>query len=307
MKLGIQLPQTGTQASAENLSRVARLAEDLGYDSLWTFERTLWPINPQEPYPASPDGKLPEVVQVVFDPLETLTFVAAQTERVRLGTSVLVFGYHNPLQLARRISTLDQLSGGRVDLGVGLGWSRDEYLAAGTPFPKRGARGDEFLQLMIDLWTKDPIGFDGEFYHIPESRVGPKPAQKPYPPIYFGGGGANTFERAARFGAGWNPSGVAGFDELERSIKEFHETASRLGSANKDVVLRVLTVVLDSSTGDIGSPLIGTLDQLRDDFRRLSDMGVTEVLLTVPEVGFIPATDIESGLLRMEQLIEISK
>jgi probable F420-dependent oxidoreductase len=307
MKLGIQLPQTGTQGSAENLIRVARLAEDLGYDSLWTFERTLWPINPQNPYPGSPDGKLPEIIQVVFDPLETLTFVAAQTERVRLGTSVLVLGYHNPLQLARRISTLDHLSGGRVDLGVGIGWSRDEYMAAGTPFAKRGARGDEFLQVMIDLWTKDPVGFDGEFYHIPESRIGPKPVQKPYPPIYVGGSGANTFERAARFGAGWNPSGVSSLEELEKSIKEFRETSSRLGSANKDVVLRVFIVVLDSSTGGSRSPLIGTIDQLRDDFQRLSDIGVTELLLTLPEVGFIPATDIESGLRRMEQLIEISK
>lgn len=307
MKLGIQLPQTGTQASAENLIRVARLAEDLGYDSLWTFERTLWPINPQEPYPASPDGKLPDVVQVVLDPLETLTFVAAHTERVRIGTSVLVFGYHNPLQLARRISTLDQLSGGRVDLGVGIGWSRDEYQAAGTPFAKRGARSDEFLQVMIDIWTKDPVAFEGEFYHIPESKVGPKPVQKPYPPIYFGGHGSNTFERAARFGAGWNPSGVLSFEALDQSIKEFHETASRHGSRNKDVVLRVFTAVLDSSPGDSRSPLVGTLDQLQKDFSRLRDIGVTELMLTLPEVGFIPSTDIEPGLRRMEQLIEISK
>jgi len=307
MKLGIQLLQTGPQASAENIIKMAQHAEELGYDSLWTFERTLWPINPQEPYPASADGKLPEAVQIVFDPLETLTFVAAHTKRVRLGTSVLVLGYHNPLQLARRISTLDVLSGGRVDVGTGIGWSHDEYQAAGTPFERRGARGDEFLQVMIDIWTKDPVGFEGEFYSIPESKIGPKPAQKPYPPIYIGGSGIHTYERAARFGAGWNPSGIQRLDTLEQSIKEFHQTAANRGSSNTGIVLRVFTMLLDSSPGEGRAPMIGTLDELREDYKRLRDIGVTELMLTPAEIGFIPGTDIEPGLRRMEQLIEIAK
>lgn len=307
MKLGIQLLQTGTQASAENISQMARRAEELGYNSLWTFERTLWPINPKDPYPASPDGKLPESVQTVFDPLETLTFVAALTKRIRLGISVLVLGYHNPLQLARRISTLDQLSGGRVNLGTGIGWSRDEYQAAGTPFEKRGARGDEFLRAMIEVWTKDTVAFEGEFYSIPQSKVGPKPLQRPHPPVYVGGDGAHTFKRAARFNAGWNPSAVPSLDALERSIKEFHQTASEMGSANKEIVLRVFTMMLDSSPGQGRSPFIGTLDEIREDYKRARDMGVTELLLTPPEIGFIPGAEIEPGLRRMERLIEIAK
>src|SRR5262249_14856925 len=114
MKIGISLPQLGPQASAENLVAVAQRAEALGYDSAWVLERLLWPLKPQEPYPAMPDGSLPESYQVVFDPLETLTFVAAHTSKIQLGTSVLVLGYHSPIQLARRVATLDVLSGGRA-------------------------------------------------------------------------------------------------------------------------------------------------------------------------------------------------
>ncbi|HVG20853.1 MAG TPA: LLM class flavin-dependent oxidoreductase, partial [Blastocatellia bacterium] len=103
MKTGMSLPQLGPQASRENLIKVARRAEELGYDSLWVLERLLWPMNPQEPYPASPDGSLPDTYKVVLDPLETLTFVAAHTERAQLGTSVLVLPYHTPIELARRV------------------------------------------------------------------------------------------------------------------------------------------------------------------------------------------------------------
>src|SRR5258708_2635846 len=175
MKIGISLPQIGPQASRNNLTRVATRAEELGYDSVWVLERLLWPLKPQEPYPASPDGRLPDAYQIVFDPLETLTFVAALTRKIRLGTSVLVLPYHTPIQLARRLATLDALSDGRVEIGVRVGWSRGEFEAAGTAFERRGARADEFLQAMIEVWTKDPVSFQGQFYHIPESKIGPKP------------------------------------------------------------------------------------------------------------------------------------
>ncbi|HEY3137075.1 MAG TPA: LLM class flavin-dependent oxidoreductase, partial [Blastocatellia bacterium] len=131
MKVGMSLPQIGPQASPESLVKVASRAEELGYDSVWVLERLLWPLNPKEPYPATPDGSLPEAYQIVFDPIETLTFVAAHTRKVQLGTSVVVLPYHTPVQLARRIATLDVLSGGRALVGVGAGWSRDEFEAVG--------------------------------------------------------------------------------------------------------------------------------------------------------------------------------
>jgi probable F420-dependent oxidoreductase len=307
MKVGISLPQLGPQASPENLISVATRAEELGYDSVWVLERMLWPLNPKEPYPASPDGKLPESYQNVLDPLETLTFVAAHTRRVRLGTSVLVLPYHTPVQLARRIATLDLLSGGRVEVGVGVGWSHDEFEAAGTPFEKRGARSDEFLEAMIDLWTKDPVSFDGAFYRIPESKVGPKPVQKPHPPLYIAGFGEYTFKRAARFGNGWNPGGIMGFDEMEASIKLLNQVARREGRGPMEVVLRAFTVVFDQPSPAHRGPTSGTLAEIREDIKKLREIGVTCIVHSPPEIGFTDSASVDRALLRMEQLIELSR
>lgn len=307
MKVGISLPQLGPQASPENLITVARRAEELGYDSVWVLERLLWPLNPREPYPAAPDGRLPEGYQTVFDPIETLTFVAAHTTRVQLGTSVLVLPYHSPIQLARRIATLDVLSGGRVLVGVGVGWSRDEFESVGTPFERRGARCDEFLRAMIELWTKDPVKFEGQFYQIPESRVGPKPIQKPHPPIYVAGFGQYTFDRAVKFGSGWNPAGIPSFEWLEGMINQFRQTAERAGRSGMEVVLRAFTMVFQQPSGSDRSPMMGSLDQVREDTARLRDIGVTHLIQSPPAIGFDPRASIDDMLAVMEQLIEVSK
>src|SRR5262249_17623837 len=145
MRIGFALPQNGPEAGPDALSAVAHRAEQLGYDSLWVLDRLLFPVNPQVPYPAGGDGSLPELYKKVFDPIETLTFVAALTKRAGLGTSVLNLPWYNPVLLARRLTTLDILSGGRLRLGFGLGWSPDEYEAAGVPFKERGRRADEAL------------------------------------------------------------------------------------------------------------------------------------------------------------------
>ena len=307
MRIGISLPQLGPLASPENLIKVASRAEELGYDSVWVLERLLWPLNPKEPYPAVPDGRLPETYQTVFDPIETLTFVSAHTRKVQLGTSVLVLPYHTPIQLARRIATLDVLSGGRALVGVGTGWSRDEFESVGTPFERRGARCDEFLRAMIELWTTDPVKFDGDFYHIPESKVGPKPLQKPHPPIYVAGFGQYTFDRAVKFGSGWNPAGIPSFEWLEGMIKQFHQTAERAGRSDMEVVLRAFTMVLKQSPGGGRTPMMGTLEEVREDTRRLRNVGVTHLIQSPPVMGFDPRASIDDMIAAMEQLIEISK
>ncbi len=307
MKIGISLPQLGPTASPENLITVAQRAEELGYDSGWVLERLLWPLNPQEPYPASPDGSLPETYQSVLDPIESLTFVAAHTKKLQLGTSVLVLPYHTPIQLARRIATLDVLSGGRALVGVGVGWSRDEFEAAGTPFERRGARCDEFLRAMIEVWTTDPVKFDGEFYHIPESKVGPKPVRKPYPPIYVAGFGQYTFDRAAKFGNGWNPAGVPSFEWLEGMIGQFRQTTTRAGRTDMEVVLRSFTMVFKDSLGPQRTPMMGTLDEVREDTKRLRDIGVTHLIQSPPAIGFDPSAGVDDMVRLMEQLLEVSK
>ena len=307
MRVGISLPQLGPQASPENLVKAARRAEELGYDSAWVLERLLWPLAPKEPYPAAPDGRLPETYQTVLDPIETLTFVAAHTTKIQLGTSVLVLPYHSPIQLARRLASLDVLSKGRVLVGVGAGWSRDEFEAAGTPFERRGARCDEFLRAMIELWTTNPVRFDGDFYHIPESLVGPKPVQNPHPPIYIAGFGQYTFDRAAKFGNGWNPAGIMSFDGLEAMIKQFRQTAERAGRGGMEVVLRAFTMLSKEPAASGRGPMTGSADQIREDTARLRDIGVTHLIQSPPAIGFDPRSSIDDMLALMERLIETSK
>ena len=302
MKLGISLPQLGPQASPEALIKVSKRAEELGYDSVWVLERILWPLAPREPYPAASDGKLPETYQSVLDPIETLTFVAAHTTRVQLGTSVLVLPYHSPIQLARRIASLDVLSRGRALVGVGAGWSRDEFEAAGTPFEKRGARCDEFLRAMIEIWTKDPVKFDGQFYRIPESMVGPKPIQKPYPPIYVAGFGQYTFDRAAKFGEGWNPAGIMSFEALEGMIKQFQQTARDAGKDRMEVVLRSFTMVFPKPAGKDRTPMTGSLEQVQEDTTRLREIGVTHLIQSPPAIGFDSRVSVDDMLDLTEKL-----
>ena len=184
MKIGLRLPQTDKhRATKENIIHLAKGAEYAGFDSLWVLERLIWPINPHDPYPGTSDGKFPDDWQYIFDPLETLIFVAANTEKIALGTSVIDMLFHNPVILARRFATLDILSEGRAICGLGIGWSKDEYKVSDIPFQYRGKRADEYIQILKRIWTDDVVEFKGEFYNIPASKIGPKPLQKPQIPI----------------------------------------------------------------------------------------------------------------------------
>ena len=204
LKIGILLPLAGQQSTRGNIIQTAKLAEQEGFDSLWVFERLLWPLNPQTPYPGIPDGSLPIEYQTVFDPLETLTYLAASTNKIALGTSVIDMLFHNPVILARRFATLDVLSERRAIAGCGIGWSKDKYEVSNIPFKNRGKRADEYLQILKKIWTDDDIvEYRGQFYDIPASKIGPKPIQKPHIPIYLGGYSQKTFARIANHANGW--------------------------------------------------------------------------------------------------------
>src|SRR6266581_4339323 len=196
MKLGFSLPIAGDWATPENQVRVARQAESLGYHSLWVFQRLLYALEPRNEYPPIPGKLWPKPFERVFDPIVTLAYVAAATTRIRLGTSVLIMPFYSPVMLAKQLATLDVLSAGRLNVGLGIGWSEDEYEAVGVPFKQRGRRGDEFLRCLDTIWTQDVIEFQGEFYRIPRCRVEPKPVQKPRPPITIGGYGSTVVKRA---------------------------------------------------------------------------------------------------------------
>src|SRR5262244_1832462 len=208
MRLGFALPQIGPVAGPDALVTVAQRAEALGFDSLWVLDRMLYPVNPRTPYPATRDGVLPDLYKQVLDPLETLTFVAAHTRRVALGTSVLNLPWYPPVLLARRLTTLDVLSGGRLRVGLGMGWSLDEYEAAGASWQERGKRADEIIRALKTIWTSDPVEFHGKYYRIPKSFIGPKPVQKPHPPIYMAAYTPSAMKRVAKEANGWFPVGV---------------------------------------------------------------------------------------------------
>jgi len=186
MKIGFSLPHMGSIATPENIAYAARFGESEGFDSLWVIDRILWPAEPQTPYPPSPDGSWPEIYQNVIDPISTLTYVAGLTSRIKLATGIVDMMYQNPLILANRFAALDNLSKGRLLLGLGLGHSKDEFDAAGVPFENRGERADEFLQVLNKVWYDETVQHDGKYYKIPKSIIGPKPYQEKIP-IYLAG------------------------------------------------------------------------------------------------------------------------
>src|SRR5919206_2678953 len=256
MKAGILLPQTGESATRENVLYIAKESEEEGLDSLWVFERLLWPIKPKTPYVATPDGSLPVQYQNVLDPLETLTYLAGNTNEISLGTCLIDMLFHNPVVLARRFATLDVLSQGRVIAGLGIGWSKDEYEVSGVPFEHRGQRTNEFLQMLKRIWTDEVVEFKGQFYSIPASKIGPKPMQKPHPPILLGGFSPKTFLRIVNYADGWIP--VAGFgplEQLEQAINGLREGARKANKDPSKIQVFVLTYpnVLDSSSSTSSS------------------------------------------------------
>ena len=287
MKAGILLPQTGDSATRENVLYIAKEAEKEGLDSVWVFERLLWPLKPKTPYVATPDGSLPIEYQNVLDPLETLTYLAGNTEQISLGTCLIDMLFHNPVVLARRFATLDVLSHGRAIAGLGIGWSKDEYEVSGVPFKHRGERANEFLQLLKRIWTDEVVEFKGQFYSIPASKIGPKPVQKPHPPILLGGFSPNTFSRIVNYADGWLP--VAGFgplEQLEQAINGLREGARKASKDPSKIRVFVLTYpnVLDSSSSSTSFseqqrlPMTGTTDQIGGDIDQIKAMDVDHII-----------------------------
>jgi probable F420-dependent oxidoreductase len=287
MKVGIALPQMIPNVTPDTIARFAQTAEALGYDSLWVNERLMWPLKPREPYSDTPDGSLPEPYKYILDAIETLTFVAPLTRRVQLGTSILVAPYHGPVMLARRLATLDILSGGRLICGIGIGWSSDEYEALGMSKKGLEARMVEVIQGLIAVWTQDAVEFKGHYYQIAPSVIGPKPIQKPYPPIYQAAFTEKAMRRAALYCDGWNPPNPASWEEFDRNWKFIRDTAREAGR-NPDalsIILRAHVDLKNAPRAASGHLFSGTLEQIRTDTRAARDHGVAH---TFYELGFTP-------------------
>ena len=266
MKFGIAFANAGPLGNPDVAVGLARLAEDLGFESLWTVEHVVVPTGYASPYPYSPDGKMPGGDHVaIADPLIWLTYVAATTERIRLGTGILILPQRNPLVLAKEVASLDRLSGGRVDLGVGVGWMREEFDALGVPFERRGARTDEYVDVMRRLWRERSTAFSGEFTKFADLNSYPKPARPDGVPIHIGGHSEAAARRAGRIGDGFFPGRSEG-NGLEALLATMRAAATEAGRDPEGIEI---------TSG-------GGLDL--DSIKRAADLGVTRY--TIPPLGF---------------------
>ncbi|MAG30614.1 MAG: LLM class F420-dependent oxidoreductase [Deltaproteobacteria bacterium] len=193
-----------TGGPPEIVGRYVQTAEAAGFASLWASEHVVFFEDYAATYPYAEGGRPPMATDTaMMEPLNLLSFIAAKTERMRLGTGVFLLPQRNPVYTAKETSTVDVLSGGRLDFGIGVGWMREEFQALNVPFEERGARCDEYIEVLKRLWTQDVAEYSGRFYDLPACVQYPHPVQKPHPPILIGGTSAPAIRRAARLGDGW--------------------------------------------------------------------------------------------------------
>lgn len=297
MRLGVGLPVAGAWATPDNLRRVAVRADELGYASLWTFQRLLHPV----------DEEWGPTYHAVHDPITALSYAAGLTSRIRLGLAVVNLPWYSPIVLAKALTTLDVVSDGRLDVGLGLGWAPQEFAAVGLSPARRGARGEEFVRCLKAIWTEPEVEFRGSFYDLPPARVEPKPVQRPHPPLLLGGMADVALRRAGRIADGWISSSRSDLTSIGGSIDLVRSAAADAGRDPAALRFVVRGVVRLRPEGvDDRRPLRGTADEIRGDLAALAEQGVTEVFLDLNydprmvsgELG--PAATLE----RAERLLE---
>jgi probable F420-dependent oxidoreductase len=273
MLIGFGAPVSGSWATPDNQIEIARRAEQLGYASLWTFSRLIFSDWPEELRLAPP-------YRSVHDPIVVAAFLAGVTERVRLGLAVVNAPFYPPVALAKALNSLDIVSKGRLDAGLGIGWSPDEYEATGTDMTKRGARMSEYLACLDEIWTGDPAEFSGEFYKVPRGWVDPKPIQRPHPPVLLGGTAEPALRRAGALAEGWISSSRVGMDTLPQAIEQVRAGAADAGRdpAAARIVIRGVARLRDEPDAAAG-PLTGPVDTIRAGLDYYAELGATEVFL----------------------------
>lgn len=270
MKLGYAIPVIGgAVGSAVGLSTYCRELEEAGYDSLWIADRFITPVAPRTPYPGS-DQPYPPQMKRNLDPMLLWTVAATATSKVRLNASTLSTFYYEPPHLARLLTTLDVLSDGRLDVGVGLGWMQDEHeIARGADWHRRGRILDDLLAFLREWWTSTPLSWDSEFFSIPPTHADLRPVQAGGPPIWIGGASEAAMRRVGRSGTGWLsfeglPDGVA--DHLWSIARGEAEKAGR----DPDALKTALRINLEKDM---------TVDSLADNLKRYAEAGVDEAFV----------------------------
>jgi probable F420-dependent oxidoreductase len=296
--IGFGAAVSGAWATPRNLAELAQRAERLGYRSLWTLQRLLAP----------PGANLAPVYRSVLDPMVALGYLAAATSSIRLGVAVVNHPFLSPLLLAKQAATVDVLSGGRLDLGIGSGWLAEEFTGSGASMAHRGERADEYVAALRALWTGSS-GYQGTFFTIPPGRQDPAPVQRPGPPVLIGGMSRAAMERAGRIGDGWVTASSADLSGIAESAKVVQEAARAAGRGPARIVCRgVLRPGSPSVSKQTGQRrlLSGSYEQIREDLGWLGSCGVTEMFydLNFDSAVGDPGADEAKAVLRASEILE---
>src|SRR5215510_679512 len=267
----------------ENLVRVAKVAEEAGYDSVWTGEHVVLPDPQVPPSPVAPEGRM-------LNPAVALTFAAAHTTRVKLGTGIIILPQRNPLVLAKELASLDVLSGGRLIFGIGVGYLKPEFDALGVSFAHKGARTEEYLRAMIAIWTMEQPRFEGRFAAFAGVQARPQPVQKPHPEVVFGGHTPEAYSRAARLARGWYGFALD-VDATKKSVAGLRAACAKEGRRFEDLEISVTPM-----------PERERLVPDRATAERYAEAGVQRLILYAPrardEASLLGAiAEVKSGLI----------
>ena len=271
MKVGLMPLVGGETSDPDYIGRIARGLEERGFHSVWAVDHILIPKDIKSDYPYAKDGSFPVDPKLLgIEPFTLLGFIAAHTKKLRLGTGVVVLPQRNPALTAKQAADVDVLSGGRLDFGIGVGWLAEEFAAVGESFERRGARSDDYIRLMKELWKDGISSYEGEFCQLPESWQYPLPVQKPHPPLYFGGEGKAALRRVARFGHWYGVDVMP--EQVAEKLAELKIHCEREGRDIKDVKVALC-------------PYANPCD--RDTLKRYEDTGIDQVIMA----AFVPGQD----------------
>ena len=294
MEFGCVFPNRGPMATPANLGRVAERAEALGYDTVWLSDHIVIPTEVKSFYPYDPSGKMPfNPSEPYWEPLTVIGYVAGRTSRLRLGTSVLILPYRNPIVTAKMLATLDVLSNGRVTLGAGVGWMEEEFKAIGLDtYARRGAYSDECIRIFRELWTKDNPSFQGEFHQFSNIRCEPRPVQPGGLPIWIGGHTPQAIRRVARLGDGWQPlvqrpPADLPPAEMQEKIAQLRAFAQQAGRDPRRITLAMGSSIqfTDGAATGPRSLFTGTSAQIVDTLRRYQELGIQNCRCDFPSLS----------------------
>jgi probable F420-dependent oxidoreductase len=294
MEFGCVFPNRGPMATPANLGRVAERAEALGYDTVWFSDHLVIPTEVKSFYPYDPSGRMPfNPAEPYWEPLTVIGYVAGRTSRLRLGTSVLILPYRNPVVTAKMLATLDVLSNGRITLGAGVGWMEEEFKALGLDtYSRRGAYSDECIRIFRELWTKDNPSFQGEFHQFSNIRCEPRPVQLGGIPIWIGGHTPQAIRRAARLGDGWQPlvqrpPADLPPAEMQEKIAQLRALARQAGRDPQRITLAMGSSI-QFTDGPIAGPrslFTGTPVQIVETLRRYQELGIQNFRCDFPSAS----------------------